>query len=192
MRKLLLRIGLEKMLVSLYLKLAERDSKLKSNVKTFGFKVLSHNFEERPFLLDMLLKRNYKAIYLTRNLARQVMSGMIANQRGVYNSLVDIVDAQRYSIDLNDFEARVLWEKQCVESDCALLKQQGFDFIVVSYEEFCDDKKSFFNKVFNFLQLPPVMPKASDYRQVMKDPVYTIENYAEVAACALKLGCPIN
>lgn len=36
------------------------------------------------------------------------------------------------------------------------------------------------------------MPEASDYIIVMKDPAYTIENYAEVATCALKLGCPIN
>lgn len=154
LRGILLKLSFDGMFASLYLSKAESFTKDKT-LLGFSFKVLSHHFVERPFLLKLLRKRNYKAIYLKRNIARQVMSGMIANQRGIYNSLEDVVDTQRYSIDLNEFSELVLWEKQCVENDCELLKQKGFDFIVVSYEEFCDDKQSFFNKVFNFLQIPP-------------------------------------
>ena len=60
----------EKQLASLSLNKAISVSrKLGKNV--FGFKVLSHHFIDRPYLLDTLRTRNFKAIYLKRNLARQ-------------------------------------------------------------------------------------------------------------------------
>lgn len=186
-KKLLLLLRQEKALAAKYFDEAEDRAQLR-NAQGFGFKVLSNNFDERPFLLDILTQRNYKMLYLTRNLAHQVLSGMIANQRGIYNSLEEVNDIHRYSIDLKEFEDRVNWEKQCVENDYALLKKQEHNFLIVSYEEFCEDKQSFFSKVFNFLELPIIIPDPSDYTVVIKDPAYTIENYADVVRCAETLG----
>jgi hypothetical protein len=70
----------------------------------FGFKVLSHQFDEKPFIGDLLKRRGYhRVIYLTRSVARQVLSGMVAAKREVYNTQEKFEDVRRYQIDLDKF-----------------------------------------------------------------------------------------
>lgn len=154
----------------------------------FCFKVLSHQFDQRPFLKDLLRQRGYQAVYLTRNLARQVLSGMVASQRGVYNSLQGPESSSCYQIDVDEFEQLVQWEKRAVVEDRALLSEAGFVFAAVSYEEFCADRQSFYESIFQFLGLPAELPPTSDFSIMIRDLRTTIENYDAVAERAASMG----
>jgi len=158
----------------------------------FGFKVLSHQFDEKPFLNDLLKRRGYRAIYLTRNITRQVLSGMVAVQRGLYNTQDKFEDECRYKIDLDEFQLKIRWEMQSVKNDIALLKAEGFDFIVVSYEEFTTNRQAFYEKIFSFLGLPTELPPNSDWSIVIKDLRYTIDNYDAVVERAAAIGVALD
>ncbi|QPD03472.1 MAG: hypothetical protein Nkreftii_001246 [Candidatus Nitrospira kreftii] len=160
----------------------------RKGVEGFGWKVLSHQFEERPFLSELLERHGYRAIYLRRNSVRQVLSGMVANQRGIYNSLEKIVDERRYHIEIDRFQWLVRWERECLKNDCVGLATAGFDFIEISYEDFCADRHAFYANIFHFLNLPMELPPASDFVKVIDDPKSVIENYDEVSAAAVALG----
>lgn len=181
----------DKIWINLYLYEAEGLAKRQS-ARAFCFKVLSHHFDERPLLSTVLKERGYQVIYLTRNIARQVLSGMVAAQTGVYNTTEDVGDTRRHQIDLEKFRWLVQWEVQCVEKDIARLKAERFDFIVVSYEEFNNDRQSFYKKIFHFLGLAVELPLASDYAVIIKDLKYTIENYDAVADCVSALGMSLD
>jgi hypothetical protein len=158
------------------------------DVKGFGWKVLSHHMDERPYLAGLLKLLGYRAVYLRRNIASQVLSGMVANQRGVYNSLESVVDERSYHIDIEKFQWHVKWERDCVKSDCARLCTEGLDFVEVSYEDFCDNREIFYGKIFNLLNLPMELPPPSDFQKMIKDPRMLIENYDEVVNVAADLG----
>jgi hypothetical protein len=160
----------------------------RKGVKGFGWKVLSHQLDDRPYLAKLLKQHGYRAIYLKRNSVRQVLSGMVANQRGIYNSLEKIVDERRYYIKLDDFQRRVQWERECVKRDCAWLRAEGFDFVEVSYEDFCDNREIFYGKIFSLLNMPLELPPPSNFVKMIKDPKMVIENYDEVADVAAALG----
>ncbi len=181
----------DKVWFSFYLYNAERLVK-QQGASVFCFKVLSHHFDERPFLGTVLKEREYQAVYLTRNIARQVLSGMVAVQTGIYNSTEKVEDTRSYQIDIDKFKWLVQWEVQCVEKDIARLKAQGFDFIVIPYEEFKNDRQSFYAKIFHFLELPVELPLASDYTVIIKDLKYTIENYDAVAECVSSMGMSLD
>lgn len=157
-------------------------------VKGFGWKVLSHHFDQRPFLGKLLKQHGYRAIYLKRNSVRQVLSGMVAEQRGIYNSLKNVVDERSYHINLDEFQWHVKWERECVKNDCARLSAEHFDFIEVSYEDYCANREAFYSKVFNFLNLQLELPPPSDFVKMIKEPKMVIGNYDEVANVAAALG----
>jgi hypothetical protein len=157
-------------------------------VDGFCWKVLSHQFEERPFLSKLLKQQGYRAIYLRRNSVRQVLSGMVANQRGIYNSIEKIVDERRYHIDIEQFQWLVRWERECVKKDCVRLATEGFSFIEVSYEDFCANRQAFYSKTFNFLGLSLELPPRSNFVKMIDDLKSVIENYDEVFAAAVALG----
>ena len=157
-------------------------------VEGLGWKVLSHQFNERPFLSELLKKHGYRVIYLRRNFARQVLSGMVANQRGIYNSLEKVVDTRRYHIDIEKFQWHVQWERECVKNDCVRLAANGFDFIEVSYEGFCADRQAFYRDIMNFLKLPLELPPPSSFVKMIEEPRQVIENYDEVMDAVVSLG----
>ena len=171
-----------------YLAKAEEISR-RRGAQGFGFKVLSHHFEERSFLSNLLKQRGYRAIYLIRNPVRQVLSGMVANQRGVFNTIEPVNDVKRYDIDLDKFEQLVSWEKHCMNNDRAWLDKEGIDFIVVKYEDFCIDRQAFFGAIFKFLDLEySSIPLSTDFQIMIKDLKYTINNYDDVVKCVLNMG----
>lgn len=178
-------------LINLYLKSAE-DSGIREGVRLFGFKVLSNHFEETPLLKETLINRGYRVVYLKRNIPRQVISGVIANQRGTYNTKSDYHDDNRYHINTEEFQNLVKWGMQAVLNDIAFLKMVGFKFIEVSYEEFVANRQEFFDKVLGFLGISSELPKASTYSVMIKDPMYTIVNYREIVDCADTMGVPIE
>jgi len=154
----------------------------------FGWKVLSHHFDERPYLAALLKQHGHRVVYLRRNIARQVLSGRVARQRGIYNSREKVVDEHRYHINIDEYQWHVKFERECVKNDCAKLSAEGFDFVEVNYEDYCDNREVFFDKIFNLLNLPLELPPPSDFQKMIEDPRRTIENYDEVAKVAAELG----
>jgi hypothetical protein len=159
---------------------------------SFGFKVLSHHLDERPYLGSLLKQRKYRVIYLTRNPARQVISGMVANERGVFGVPKDFEDPRRYRIDVDQFEQRVQWERESVEKERAWLAAEGFHFVEMTYEDFVSDRASFYDRVFRFLGLSPELPPPSDWGIAIKDLRKTIKNYKDVVERAAAIGAPID
>ncbi len=182
---------MEGWLINRYLQDAEQFA-LQKGVGAFGFKVLSNHFDENPTLKATLLARGYRVLYLKRNVPHQVISGMIAKQRGVYNTKKDFQDDKRYTLDIDEFKKLAEWEAQSVTRDIELLKSSGFNFIEVAYEEFIADREGFFSSVLSFLDVPPEVPQASSYSVMIKDLKHTVENYQAVADCASAIGMSIE
>jgi hypothetical protein len=160
--------------------------------KVFCFKVLSNHFEERPYLAELLKANGYNVIYLRRRIAPQVISGMVANQSGKYNTLdktFHIAEGLcKYHIDIDQFKWHLQWEAECIQKDIAHLRTENFDFIEVNYEDFCDDRESFYRNIFNFIGMPHVLPPPSNFVKMIQDPRLVIENFDEVVKAAAELG----
>lgn len=165
---------------------------LREGASAFGFKVLSNHFMETTILKEILLERGYCAIYLKRNIPHQVISGLIANLRGVYSTDSEYLDDNSYQIDIEEFHNLVKWETQEVENDITFLATAGFKFIEVSYEEYMKNRQEFFNRVLGFLGVQAELPPASSYRVLIKDIKHTIGNYQAVADCAVAMGMSIE
>lgn len=170
-----------------YLMCTEKLAKQKA-LKGFGWKLLSHQFNERPYLAGLLKKHGYRAVYLRRSAASQVLSGLVANQRGIYNSLEKVVDERRCHINLDEFRWHVKLEQECVRRDLAQLSVDGLDFIVVDYEEFCNNREAFFGKIFGLFNFSLELPPRGKFMKIIEDPGLVIENYAEVKNVAAELG----
>lgn len=160
-------------------------------IPCFIWKALSNNLIERPYLIELLKLYDYKIIYLKRNIARQVISGMIANERRVYNSLDKIEDEKRYLINIDYFRKLVEWENHSVMEDVKKIEEYGFDFIKLSYEKYINEKKSFLGEVFRFIRLPEEDLAESDFQIMIPDISNTVENFEEVSRIAEDIGEPI-
>lgn len=174
-----------------YLRLLEKSGGQQEGVLAVGWKVLSHHFEQRPYLYALLRDLGYQAVYLRRNIASQVLSGMVAGQRGIYNSKERIVDKKRYVIDVEEFKWHVKWERKCVEADGVKLQAEGLESLVVNYENYCGDRVAFYIRIFEWLDLPLELPPSSDYQKMIDDPMGVIENYEEVVSAAAAVGEPL-
>jgi LPS sulfotransferase NodH len=163
-------------------------------INAFGFKVLSHHFEERPMLKYILQERDYKAIYLTRNIPRQVISGMVAKQRGKYNAhdRENYRDDAIYKIDIDEFKSLVAWETQEVANDISMLDSSAFEFIQVRYEDFIETPDIFFSNIFSFLDIPEEKLPKSSFSIMIRDPKHVIQNYNEVEQCLSEMGMTIS
>lgn len=164
------------------------------DAKAFGFKVISHHFDERPGLKALLLERGYKAIYLKRNIPRQVISGMVAKLRGKYNAhdRENYNDDASYHIDINEFKSLVEWEAQAVANDIAMLDSSGFAYIQVRYEDFVANSDAFFAEIFGFLDIPEEKLPESSFSIMIKDLRQVVQNYQEVEQCLAKMGMTIE
>jgi LPS sulfotransferase NodH len=163
----------------------------KNGKVVFGFKLLSHHFVETTFLKENIIDKNFGIIYLTRNLPRQVISGIIAKRRGVYNA-TNYRDDTRYKIDLKEFENLVRWEAQAVQNDLAFVESCNLDLIKVSYEDFLSNRQDFFSRVLGFLGVGFEMPITSSYSVMIKDLRHTVENIDEVLERITEMGMKIS
>ena len=180
-------------LIDSYLRMAE--GRAMSTGKTaFGFKVLSHHFDQRPNLKDALLERGYRAIYLRRNVPRQVISNIVARLRGKYNAHANekYEDDSRYTIDIGEFESLVNVEIQAITHDLDVLESGGGGFIEVTYEDFMADRHSFFNRIFDFLGVSADTPQESEYSIMIKNISHVVENYQAVVESATAMGLIIE
>lgn len=176
-----------------YLALAETKA-LETDSKAFGFKVISHHFDERPKLKELLLERGYKAVYLTRNIPRQVISGMVAKLRGKYNAhdRENYNDDASYHIDIDEFKSLVEWEAQAVANDIAMLDSSSFDYIQVRYEDFIANPDAFFAEIFGFLDIPAEKLPESSFSIMIKDLRQVVQNYQVVEQCLAEMGMTIE
>jgi len=79
---------IEKFLIAQYLSSIEIMA-AESKMGGLVFKVLSHHLVERKTLFNVLQEHGYSALLLVRkNVVRQVLSGVIAKSRGVYNKKI--------------------------------------------------------------------------------------------------------
>lgn len=154
----------------------------------FVWKGLSNSFHERPYLIELLKSNKYRAFYLKRNVACQVVSGMVANARGIYNSTEKIVDSNRYQIDIDKFRVLVEWEKYAINSDLNFLKVHGIEFMKIYYEDYVKDKAKFFNNIFMFTGLPEENIAETDFKIIIDNPSDTLVNFEQVKRAAEEMG----
>ncbi len=106
--------------------------------------MLSSHFTERDYLAELLARQGYSAIYLKRRPARQVISGLVANERNLYNTQERFRDEKKYRIDVEAFRWHVNWERTSTERDLDFLRSHGFPLVEVDYETFLADRGAFF------------------------------------------------
>ncbi|MEZ0148683.1 MAG: hypothetical protein AB9Q19_05115 [Candidatus Reddybacter sp.] len=189
MRSLIRRLRGDKHLISKYLRFAEDKAK-ELNKNSFGFKIISHHLVGNVPLVEVLSKQSYSVIYLTRNLSRQIISGLLARQRGVYNSK-NFHDTGRYSIDVEEFESLVKWEQYAVNSDREFIKDHGFRSIDITYEDFVTNRELFYKGLLDFLKVPFELPVKSSYSVMITDLEHSIINFNDIKDAANKIGMPI-
>ncbi|ATX80295.1 hypothetical protein Ga0123461_1883 [Mariprofundus aestuarium] len=183
------RLISEKGMLSLYLDQSEQRTLLSGQGKRFGFKVLANHFDERPDLAGALKARGYMAIYLERkNTVKLILSGLIARQRGIYNLKNYIASEESYVIDLEDFEKRVIWAKDSVQKEKTWLKEKGFDVHVITYEDFVEDRETFFQGICSMLDIPFMLPPETDYSVMIPDLSKTIANYESLVTKVHEMG----
>lgn len=171
-----------------YLEYAE-DAARQSGAENFIFKLLSNNLSERSGLAQVLKDRGYRAFHLVRsNLVRQVLSGMIAKKRGAYNRKNYVGDNTAYIIDLDEFEMLLNVERLRVDEDRRMLKDMSFDFLEISYEEFCENRVTFYTSILSFMGLPIDLPKRTDFSVMIDDLRKLVINYDELETRVVRLG----
>lgn len=152
------------------------------------WKLLSAHFEERPYIGELLARRSYRAVYLRRGLVRQVLSGFVAEQRGVFNTYRRRPDRRRYDIDVEAMRQRIAAERFGAARDEALLYKHRLSVLDASYEDYVADRAGFFAQVFQGLGLPVALPQPSRFVVMIPDPKAAIANYDAVSAVAEELG----
>lgn len=169
-------------LIQQYLKeLESMSASATYNKEGIIFKVLSHQLNERRPLLGVLKSFGYKAVLLVRrNVVRQVLSGMIAENRGLYNSKRQVTPQVPCNIDLDRFEFCVAWEMKCVEENRALLKGNGIEYIEIAYEDFCKDREKFYLDLFSYMKLNYQLPKSTAFSIMIPDLREAIANFDEL------------
>lgn len=197
--KFLRRLTTDRLNATNYLKEAEEKAEARGSSR-FIFKLLSNHFSRWPFLDNVLKERNYKAVYLSRSISRQVVSFWVAKQRGVWNvkearwkkNREEYENFQPVYFEPADFRSQVqIWQRD-QDADLQKLVDDKYDHIHVTYEEFLSDRALFYEKVFAFLGLPAGNPPRSDFSVMIKDLRDTIENYDEIAKIAVELGSPLE
>lgn len=179
-----------KHLIAKYLTFAEHHTEAQGK-NAFGFKVISHHLTNDRALINILLKRNYSIVYLTRNLSRQIISGLLARQRGIYNKK-DFEDTNRYVIDVNEFEHLVKWEQLAIKKDRDFIAKRGFRSLDITYEDFINNRENFYTNLLRFINVPFELPVKSNYSVMINDLEHSIINFQEVKDTARNIGMPID
>ena len=158
--------------------------------KTIGFKLLGHQVLNLPAFLAVLKDLGYKVIYLDRkNVVKQVLSGVIANKRKVYNQRNYVPDNKSFTIDLDEFKFLVSVEMSEVIKQKSMIEFSEVDSLYVSYEDFLSDRKSFHTAIFAFLNIENQVIEESDFSIVIPEIKDVVENYAEFSEFLNETWC---
>lgn len=148
--------------------------------KSIGFKLLGHQVPNLPAFLAVLKDMGYKVIYLERkNVVKQVLSGVIANQRKVYNQRNYVPDNKSFTINLDEFKFLVSVEMSEVSKQKSMIEFSEVESLYVSYESFLSDRKSFHAAIFDFLRVEDKVIEESSFSIVIPDIKDVVENYKE-------------
>ncbi|AGS38788.1 hypothetical protein [Cycloclasticus zancles] len=157
--------------------------------EVLGFKLLEHQVAEIPGFIALLKQRNYKVIYLERkNVVRQVLSGVIANKRKKFNAKNYQSDGQLYELDLNNFKSLIEGELHAIRSQKKMVEGNGFDSLLINYEDFLNNRPEFFKEIFEFLGVDNVLPEGSDFSIMIPNVKDVVKNYDEFYACIEGMG----
>lgn len=172
-----------------YLDFLETDAASKG-YGAMGFKFLHNYVVEMPDLLKNLKKYEYKAIHLIRrNVVRQVISGMVAAKRGVYNSRKYKVTHEKYLLDIKEFAIKIKLNIKQVNDADKMLAELGFSKFDIYYEDFLKDRNGFHRFILEKLGLSfDELTPSSFTIMVPSDLRTVIENYDEISKSARSLG----
>jgi hypothetical protein len=154
----------------------------------FGFKVLTHHLTRTKGLSAVLKDRGYDVVYLTRDIGWQVLSGLVAGQRGIYNTTSSDASDFTCTVDLAELERLILTERDLPELEINRLKDAGFKVLPVRYETFVSDRAAFFGQILDFLAIPPQSVPNTDYRVVIQNYEQQISNFGEALKVFDRLG----
>lgn len=165
-----------------------------SGAAAFGFKVISHHFAQRPGLKENLVKRGYSAIYLTRNIPRQVISGMVAKKRGKYNAheKENYQSDMSFALDVDIFKSLIQLEQKSQHDDLNLIQSLGTDYTSITYEDFVSNPDQLFLDIFSFLNLPAEKAPKSSFEIMIKDLREVVQNYDQISECTHELGMSLD
>lgn len=165
-----------------------------SGADAFGFKVISHHFAQRPRLKETLVGRGYSAIYLTRNIPRQVISGMVAKKRGKYNAheKENYQSDMSFTLDVDIFKSLIQLEQKSQHDDLNLVQSLGVDYTTITYEDFVSNPDQLFLNIFSFLNLPTEKAPKSSFAIMIKDLRDVVQNYDQIAECTHELGMSLD
>lgn len=134
-----------------------------------GFKILYKQTVRQPGILNALKEEGFAFLHLIRrNIVRQTISGMVARKRGLYNEKNFRFPQVRYFIDIEEFKHRVCAIAAQLETKRRSFEQLGMDCIELYYEDYTEDRKSFFSPVFSFLGVEEVAVPHSEF-SIMTD-----------------------
>lgn len=176
------REGDEEVLADAYLAALEAHARDKG-AKALFWKLLSSHCDQRPYLCEVVARRGYQVIYLRRSLARQVLSGMLAKHRGVYNTYDAVEAGAPCDIDLDEMRRLIAGEHFGLGHDEMLRHKYRMGLALeVTYEQYIEDREGFFARIYACLRLPAAVPKATQFQVMIQDLKSEISNYDEVAA----------
>jgi LPS sulfotransferase NodH len=166
----------------------------KTDAKAFGFKVISHHLKQRPGLQNILINRGYAIIYLTRNITRQVISGMVAKKKGKYNAHENenYKNNSTFTIDIDNYVSLVGKEKRAQQDELESLKLSGLDYTVITYDDFVSNRDQLFLDIVSFLKLEPETAPESSYMIMIESLKDTIKNYDQVCDATKQLGMTLE
>lgn len=159
-----------------------------ASASAFGFKILSHQAAVHCGLVKVLSTRQYSCIYLSRNPTRQVLSGMIANARSIYNSTSQPSKKIKVRIDFERMLSLIEWEILARQKDLQLLYASGMPMMEATYEQFVSDREKFFESIFEFIGILSEPPSVSDYRIIIDSLENHIDNFEEVCGKLSEAG----
>lgn len=159
-------------------------------IEALGFKLLHNHARENEGILEILLERGYKAIHLIRkNVVRQVVSGMLAKQRGVYNTRKEDISERVYTIDMNELKTKISMNQTHVAAASKLIRDIGFDVVEIFYEDFVENRVSFHDRLAESIGIKSDSIKPTSYKvMVPEDLSAVITNYDEFEVQIRKMG----
>jgi LPS sulfotransferase NodH len=173
-------------LAEAYLDALEADARSRG-CRALFWKLLSNQYDERPYIGELLQRRGYRAIHLKRAPARQVLSGLVARQSGVYVTS-DPLPARSYRIDVDTLRHLAGVERFAANRDEAWLYKHGLRAVPADYEDYVADRQAFFARIYSALGLPDVLPAPTRFVVTLPDLRSAIANFDEVSAVAAEFG----
>jgi len=174
-------------LADAYLDALERDARDRG-CRALFWKLLSNQYAERPYIGELLQRRGYRAIHLRRRPVRQVVSGLVAHQSGVWVTTDPRALRRRYRVDVESLRQLTAIERYATNRDEAWLYRHRLGAVDAAYEDYLADRGAFFARVYAGLGLPEALPEPTRFAVTLPDLEAAIANYDEVRSVAEELG----